>query len=608
MADFEDYYELLGISPEATAEEIKRAHRDKCFILHPDRMQGAPDSAKKRAEKELVKVNQAYDVLKDSQKRREYHAEWLKRKAKPKPVVKPSRIRFSNMVPGQIKITSFVIGNAGGPYTKIWFSNPDSWLRVINWRSTSTSGELPLEVEVEAKGLNLRTTHTEYIRVKLDEEEVTLKVELQMKPAPQPRPAKPPRTQIPPPSMPQKKVAVDQQWFVTLVLSIFLGFLGADRFYLRQYRWGCWKLLTLAGIGLWWLADIACLIYIKLRRHNLSAALNFKPRYTKYNKAIAVSASICFAATLFSILPSTPPPPGPQSLPPEEFSEPYSVEPTVSISPMTGPVGTRFQVACSGFTTAGSVKADVTNPRGISSSKTFNAFLDGSLALSIDTAGGNPGTYVCSVQDVTTGKSKRIRFEVTSSPGENQSAPVKFDDTFDNPSSGWEQRTDQYVESRYENGEYNILISNTDNPIVRLNKSAGKYDDFTTEVDVIQTGANYPTSRYRGYQAGGLVFWAQDEATCYICYISRFGSYSVQQGTRGDPPIKTWTNSSYIKTGNNTNRLKIVCKGRELKVYLNNNELDTVFIDSGTTGYVGLAAQGNNSQVRFDNFKLYASE
>lgn len=41
-----------------------------------------------------------------------------------------------------------------------------------------------------------------------------------------------------------------------LLLAVFLGFLGADRFYLGSYGTGILKLLTLGGLSIWWVADI----------------------------------------------------------------------------------------------------------------------------------------------------------------------------------------------------------------------------------------------------------------------------------------------------------------------------------------------------------------
>lgn len=62
-----DYYETLGISKGATAEEIKKAYRKKAKELHPDRNADNPD-----AEAQFKEVNQAHDVLKDPEKKAAY--------------------------------------------------------------------------------------------------------------------------------------------------------------------------------------------------------------------------------------------------------------------------------------------------------------------------------------------------------------------------------------------------------------------------------------------------------------------------------------------------------------------------------------------------------
>lgn len=182
MPDFEDYYEILGVSPKATPDEIEKAWKDKVWILAPDRMNGAPETAKKRAEEELKKVNNAHDILKDPQKRQVYDQQWHRIKDKPKPVVDPQTIRFDNVNPQEVKTGSFIIRNLGGPYNKINISNPNTWVKVARWHSLTDTDELPLQVEIEALGEEFRKTYTEQIKVNLDDEETYVQVELQTRP------------------------------------------------------------------------------------------------------------------------------------------------------------------------------------------------------------------------------------------------------------------------------------------------------------------------------------------------------------------------------------------------------------------------------------------
>lgn len=67
MATNQDYYELLGVSREASADEIKKAYRKMAVKYHPDKNQG--DAA---AEEKFKEVSEAYEVLKDPDKRAAY--------------------------------------------------------------------------------------------------------------------------------------------------------------------------------------------------------------------------------------------------------------------------------------------------------------------------------------------------------------------------------------------------------------------------------------------------------------------------------------------------------------------------------------------------------
>jgi len=59
-----------------------------------------------------------------------------------------------------------------------------------------------------------------------------------------------------------------RQWTTALLLSIFLGWAGADRFYLGYWKDGLKKLFTLGGLYFWWLADIIRIARGRMRDAN----------------------------------------------------------------------------------------------------------------------------------------------------------------------------------------------------------------------------------------------------------------------------------------------------------------------------------------------------
>jgi DnaJ-class molecular chaperone len=78
---FNDWYEILGVDPEATKEDIKKKYRDLAKKYHPDKT-GQEDSVQKEdLEKKMRDINEAWEVLRDEEKRKQFDEERKKHKS-----------------------------------------------------------------------------------------------------------------------------------------------------------------------------------------------------------------------------------------------------------------------------------------------------------------------------------------------------------------------------------------------------------------------------------------------------------------------------------------------------------------------------------------------
>lgn len=70
MDDGDDAYEVLGLTDEATESQIKKAYRKLALKHHPDKQ--TTDEGRKQAHAKFAKISNAYELLSDSKKKREY--------------------------------------------------------------------------------------------------------------------------------------------------------------------------------------------------------------------------------------------------------------------------------------------------------------------------------------------------------------------------------------------------------------------------------------------------------------------------------------------------------------------------------------------------------
>ena len=133
----------------------------------------------------------------------------------------------------------YVIGADGNQYGPIEEATVAAWIR---------------EGRVGAPSLSFKTGETQWTPMSSREEFAAAFAELASRP-----PAPPPSAPIPPGR---------REWLVALLLSIFLGVLGVDRFYLGHIGLGIAKLLTGGGCGIWYIVDIILIATGSLRDAN----------------------------------------------------------------------------------------------------------------------------------------------------------------------------------------------------------------------------------------------------------------------------------------------------------------------------------------------------
>ena len=196
MELLEDYYEILQVNPTASPKVIKAAYRALASEIAPD-VNPRPD-----ANERMVKINKAYEVLSDPNKRKNYDLERLTKKgyrpnayesspsnvAKPILRVTPKYIRFKELGHLEQKSTYFEIDNIGGPCThfSILTDQIPKWLEITEVKKLSHQ-TLPVRVCVKATGQHVGFKYECQIAIRVENkdfkysDEDSVHIELLMK-------------------------------------------------------------------------------------------------------------------------------------------------------------------------------------------------------------------------------------------------------------------------------------------------------------------------------------------------------------------------------------------------------------------------------------------
>ena len=235
---WKDYYQILQVHTSAEPEFITIMYKKLQDRYHPDHNPGKERWATEKSKE----INEAYEILGNTEKRTRYNQVYFQRigksgpdvtppprtpppSAKPKPEVNPSILRFHDLVPGESRRETFILKNSGGPYSKVLLSNSKSvWMNIVRQKQLSDTGKLPLLVEVEVIGTDWGKFYTDNIIIKLDDVETKVSVEVNTKtkieppPAPPKKPPKPPR---PPRQRNTHTKSLPGNWAL-----VFVGLLG----------------------------------------------------------------------------------------------------------------------------------------------------------------------------------------------------------------------------------------------------------------------------------------------------------------------------------------------------------------------------------------------
>jgi hypothetical protein len=178
---------------------------------------------------------------------------------------------------------------------------------------------------------------------------------------------------------------------------------------------------------------------------------------------------------------------------------------------------------------------------------------------------------------------------------------ILFKDDFSDPSSGWDQVSEDEGITDYGDGVYRIMI-NTDNTDIWANPGLN-FSDTVIEVDARKVGGPDDNDF-------GIICRYQDLSNFYFFIVSSDGFYGIAKMVDGEQVLLGLENMEYseaINQGNSNNKLRADCVGKNLVLHINGQKLMEVTDSQYTSGDAGLIAgtfDVPGTEIHFDNFAV----
>ena len=184
--------------------------------------------------------------------------------------------------------------------------------------------------------------------------------------------------------------------------------------------------------------------------------------------------------------------------------------------------------------------------------------------------------------------------------------PLLYEDSFDDPNSGWSTFHRESTAVSYEDGGYRMTVNLAQYIVWGNPEPALDLGDMVIEVDVRQVEGPLDNN------FGILLRYLEDDdlRSYYWFQISGDGYYSVDRRQEGDwVSLEGWEASDAIETGLGvTNHIRIDCLGGKFSFYNNDVHLVDIFDETIERGNIGLAAgtfDESGIVVQFDNLRIY---